>query len=705
MSMTKQTSVIEPPSDIYHFKNLLFDLSAEFINTSLTRLGDVIDNTLEVVSRYWGFDAAFLSVIGDDGVDSIHTYMAPHVGKRGRALASRNEIPWLMNKIMSGESVSQVRLPQELPTHAVKDREFCIRHGVKSNLSLPFKTSTSITGVFTIVCFRRYQSWSPELTEALQRLTQILAGILEKKQAIERLDEFLQFEHLLSTVSTTYIDLPVDRCSLAVKNDLGRLGRLLGADRCVLYSAMVQKGQLRWSVPFVWRPEIDEALGVGSDNWESDSCFCDDFHYASEKWLKSESVVFADPDELPFEATRMKKALERSGVKSYLSTPISVTGSILWALVIATTRAHRTWPEHIMSRLRLFGEVLTGALLRKMNEEDIRSSFFERSSEEPPERIQILEEPNVEDDFVEIVGQSDAFKQVLIKVRQVAPTNATVLLTGETGTGKGLIARAIHKASKRNNRPLMQVNCAALSPTLIESELFGHERGSFTGALTRRAGRFEAAHGGTLFLDEIGDLPLELQPKFLRVLQDGEFERVGGTATIKTDVRVIAATNRDLNKEVAAGRFRADLWYRLSVFPIFIPPLRERLEDIPLIMKAFVDKYGKGRNFNPLRPEDNANLRAHPWPGNIRELENIVERAVITSTNGNLYLDLPSPMADKESTGETLEEIERRHILKVIEEHGWKIDGLNGAASCLGLKPSTLRFRAKKLGIKRPARG
>jgi transcriptional regulator with GAF, ATPase, and Fis domain len=286
----------------------------------------------------------------------------------------------------------------------------------------------------------------------------------------------------------------------------------------------------------------------------------------------------------------------------------------------------------------------------------------------------------------------------------VAPTTATVLLLGETGTGKGLIARAIHNASKRKDRPFMQVNCAALTPTLIESELFGHEKGAFTGAAARRVGRFEAAHGTTLFLDEIGDLPFELQPKLLRVLQDGEFERVGGSTTIKTDVRVIAATNRDLEKEVEEGRFRRDLWYRLSIFPISIPPLRERLDDIPLFLSSFVTKYGTwmGKQFNMLPLKTIKALESYPWPGNIRELENLVERAVITSPDGNLQIELPVRWEAVADSKKTLQEFEKDHILKVLEETNWTIEGPNGAALRLGLKPSTLRFRAKKLDIRRP---
>jgi transcriptional regulator with GAF, ATPase, and Fis domain len=251
----------------------------------------------------------------------------------------------------------------------------------------------------------------------------------------------------------------------------------------------------------------------------------------------------------------------------------------------------------------------------------------------------------------------------------------------------------------------MQVNCAALTPTLIESELFGHEKGAFTGATARRVGRFELATGTTLFLDEVGDLPSELQPKLLRVLQDGEFERVGGSSTIKTDVRVIAATNRNLEKEVEEGKFRRDLWYRLNIFPIFVPPLRERLDDIPLFVQWFVRKYAKwsGKEFDMISQKTMRTLQNYPWPGNVRELENLIERAVITSPNGTLRVEMPLAKHAAPDKSKTLADFEREHIIKALEDTEWKIEGPRGAARRLALNPSTLRFRMQKLAIRRPS--
>jgi PAS domain S-box-containing protein len=318
----------------------------------------------------------------------------------------------------------------------------------------------------------------------------------------------------------------------------------------------------------------------------------------------------------------------------------------------------------------------------------------------------------------EIIGHSEALRRVLADVNQVAVADATVLILGETGTGKELIARAIHRASRRRDKPLIKVNCAAIPATLIESEFFGHEQGAFTGATKKRDGRFALAHGGTIFLDEVSELPFDLQSKLLRVLQEGEFEPVGSAHTRKVDARVIAATNRDLGQAVRDGRFREDLYYRLNVFPILLPPLRERREDIGILAAAFAQKFARrmGRSLEPLSHNCLRRLETYNWPGNVRELQNIVERAVITSSDGNLNLDraLPEtvnsphimPSSDGAAakhvrTAKELEELERQNLIAALESVDWKVAGSNGAAQLLGIKPTTLSSRMKALGIER----
>ncbi|MCI0535168.1 MAG: sigma 54-interacting transcriptional regulator [Verrucomicrobiales bacterium] len=350
------------------------------------------------------------------------------------------------------------------------------------------------------------------------------------------------------------------------------------------------------------------------------------------------------------------------------------------------------------------------------------------------ENIYLQEELKSVHNFEEIVGQSPALLDVIEKVNRVAKTDASVFITGETGTGKELFARAIHSASARRDKPLIKLNCAALPASLVESELFGHEKGAFSGAIQRRIGRFELAQGGTIFLDEIGEVPPDVQVKLLRVLQEREFERVGGSTPIKIDVRVIAATNRDLPKAIREGKFREDLFYRLNVFPIALPPMRDRAGDLPLLVQFLVAKFGArvGRRIEAIEKKTMALLEAYRWPGNIRELENILERAIILSNGSTLAIDpevfgstaiaaasgprptiargdaadAPAKAGDLTTqSADSLETIERNHVLAVLGQTDWVIDGPRGAAKILDLHPNTLRSRMKKLGIKRGTRG
>jgi PAS domain S-box-containing protein len=371
--------------------------------------------------------------------------------------------------------------------------------------------------------------------------------------------------------------------------------------------------------------------------------------------------------------------------------------------------------EATLSRFDLQREPFYTLILRNINdrleaEQKIRSLTVETEY--------LCEEINALIGSDEVVGGSESLMRVLGDVKEVAPTDATALIMGETGTGKELIARAIHAASRRRRKPLIKVNCAAIPAALIESEFFGHEQGAFTGATKRREGRFALAHGGTLFLDEIGELPIDLQSKLLRVLQEGEFEPVGSSQTRKIDVRVIAATNRDLEKSVGEGKFREDLYYRLNVFPIRLPPLRERREDIGVLAMAFARRFAQrmGRTLEPLSEDCLRRLQAYHWPGNVRELQNVIERAVITARDGRLNLDRalpdgagPAAAAETPSNGapkrvrtaHELEALERENLLAALESAGWRVAGENGAARLLGMKPTTLNSRMKALGITR----
>jgi len=348
---------------------------------------------------------------------------------------------------------------------------------------------------------------------------------------------------------------------------------------------------------------------------------------------------------------------------------------------------------------------------RKKAEESLQGTYAEikrLKDRLQAENVYLQQEVDRQFNFGEIIGQSEVLSQVFLRVEQVAPMNATVLLLGETGTGKGVVARALHSSSSRKSRPLITVNCTTLPATLVESELFGREKGAFTGAHDRQIGRFELADGGTIFLDEIGEMPLDLQCKLLRVIQDGEFERLGSSRTIKTDVRIIAATNRDLKEEIKNGAFREDLYYRLNVFPITMPPLRQRKDDIPLLVNHFVAKFNKkiGKKIETVSKDTLNTLQAYHWPGNVRELESVIERAVITSQGRALQvLDRFEVFKQvEEPTGQevkALVDLEHDHILQVLRSTGWRIEGKTGAAGILGLNASTLRARMRKYGIVR----
>ena len=394
-------------------------------------------------------------------------------------------------------------------------------------------------------------------------------------------------------------------------------------------------------------------------------------------------------------------ALLEEGIRAAVSVPMVVKGKVTGTLNVGS-RVPDRYGQGEVSLLAAIAEQVALALENLLAYEEI-AALKARLQEE---NVYLQEEVRRDAAFGDVVGESPAILGVLANVRKVAATDSTVLITGETGTGKELIVRAIHALSRRKDTVLVKVNCAALPAGVIESELFGHEKGAFTGALTRKVGRFELAHGGTLFLDEVGDLPLELQAKLLRVLQEGEFERVGGTQTLTVDVRLVAATNRDLERAVSDGHFRADLYYRLNVFPIHLPPLRERRQDIPGLARHFAMLYAAkmGKPVGPLSADVLDRLAAYGWPGNVRELQNVIERAVILSSKSRFELpDLLAPPAGGSPPRRppSLEDVERQHIVATLEETGWRVSGDRGAAKILGLKRTTLEARMRKLGILR----
>ncbi len=517
-----------------------------------------------------------------------------------------------------------------------------------------------------------------------------------------------RFERLLALLSARLLAAPLESFEGLIDDTMRQLIEFVGVERASLAELepdgartrithavslpglpAFPTGVLSADVPWIWRRVIRER----------------------------KPLVISRVSDLPPEAMADAEVLRRHGVQSAAVSPIVAGDRVLGSFSFGFITREHVWPDLTLDRIALVSEVLAGALLRREHERALRTTLAEVNALRErlaAENEYLREYAFAAEGFEDIVGESPVLRSVLFQAEQVAQTDSTVLLLGETGTGKELIAKAIHFKSRRRDRRLVEVNCAALPPTLIESELFGHEKGAFTGALSRKIGRFELADRSTLFLDEVGELPLALQAKLLRVLQEGEFERVGSSVTHKADVRVITASNRDLSASVREGTFRADLYYRLRVFPIELPPLRARKEDIPVLVWHFLGQLTRtlGKKIDRVQAPTMQRMVEYGWPGNIRELRNVLERAVILSPGSTLSLEelgeapRVAPAAAPGAAGAvTLAEVEREHILRALEACDWRVRGKDNAASRLGLNASTLYSRMKKLGIRRSTPG
>ena len=533
------------------------------------------------------------------------------------------------------------------------------------------------------------------------------------------------FETLLWELFLRLMDVPGDRVEAEILSAQRRLCQALDLDRSVLWQTHPDHST-RLYVTHVYdaahdspdAASVDGSILRGRDRefLVSDSSITkhadasDYFPWLAERLLKGETVVVTAVEELPAAAAADAASLRRFGTKSTVTVPLKAHDSILGALSFATTRQAREWPGELVARFDRVAQIFAKSLARGKTEKKLQLAMedLKRLRDRlQHENVYLRDEIRQRQNPAQIVGTSAAIRRTLDLVGQVAPTGSTVLLLGETGTGKERFAAAIHELSPRRSRPMVKVNCAAIPSTLIESELFGREKGAYTGALTSQIGRFELANGSTIFLDEIGDLPVETQIKLLRVIENREFERLGSPRPVHADVRIIAATNKDLNQAVRDGRFREDLFFRLNVFPIPLPALRERLEDIPLLAMAIVDELGAsmGRQFDAISRTSLLALQHYHWPGNIRELRNVVERAMITTDGPVLNIELPStPVRRPGSAPLSLKTLEREHVLAVLQQTGWRIRGPRGAAVILGLPPTTLENRMVRLGISRPGK-
>jgi PAS domain S-box-containing protein len=516
-------------------------------------------------------------------------------------------------------------------------------------------------------------------------------------------NEQLGFQRLIADIASRLVQVHPDDVDTAINESLREVGETLQVDSVI-----------------VWQAGRGESAAVSSHYWVAPPHASPPEPYltADLPWVFSnveagEACWFTRIDEVPDPIDR--ETLRRQGPVSKIVFPLTLHADgnrMLGALAIGSMSQEREWVPSIRERLRLVAGVISQALARKGSQtaldealQEIRHLHDRLAGRDRgnDEGVETRREVKILRSSRPVVSESPTIKRALAQVEQVAPTPATVLLLGETGAGKEVFAQAIHDLSPRHHRHMVRVSCAAIPPALIESELFGRERGAYTGALSRQIGRFEAANQSTLFLDEIGDLPLEVQVKLLRVLQERVIERLGSTQQLKVDVRIIAATNRNLEQAVTDGTFREDLFYRLNVFPIVVPPLRERVEDIPGLVWAFIDEFSRlfGKRIESVSKDSLRDLQGYSWPGNVRELRNVIERAVILASGPHLVVQAPKPSVRAAQTAQTLEALEIRHIRSVLESTNWRVRGRGGAAERLGLKPTTLESRMARLGITR----
>jgi PAS domain S-box-containing protein len=509
------------------------------------------------------------------------------------------------------------------------------------------------------------------------------------------LDEQLAFERFVAELSGQFINLPAAEIDAAIRDALRRICEQTGLDRSTFYR-IGSDGQLAdslsWTAPGV--SALDAPPGV-----------LPAVPWSIERVRAGEILTFSSVSQIPDAADR--DGYLAAGTKAAVIVPLWVEGSVEGTVGYCAIQAERSWPEDVVHRLTVIASVFGEVLARQRREEAVQAAAAEAQrlkDQLQVENVYLRREARERLGPTNVVGRSAAVRRVLDQIEQVASTDSTVLLLGETGTGKELFATQIHELGTRQGRAMVRVNCAAIPTTLIESELFGREKGAFTGALARQIGRFELASHSTIFLDEIGDLPADVQVKLLRVLEERQIERLGSPRPIPVDTRIIAATHRNLEQRIAEGTFREDLYYRLNVFPIHVPPLRERVEDIPLLVWRFVEEFSKafGKQVDAIDKDNLTALQRYSWPGNIRELRNVVERAMIVATGRQLTI--PVPLASLKSTRRSskLVDVEKEHIRSVLEGSAWRIRGPGGAAERLGLKPTTLETRMAKLGVKRP---
>jgi transcriptional regulator with GAF, ATPase, and Fis domain len=685
------------------FEPLLTDIAANFVNLPAARIDASITDAQERICGHLGLDRSVLWQFAAEGSGRM---LLSHIHDTSQGFLpdapfdAGKTFPWISGQVLQGNNVIIGRI-EDLPPEAAHDRQSLVQWGVKSSFVMPLSVDEKIIGALSFGKLSQATIWSFNITQRLQLISQIFANALSRKQAEARLTALRRFETLVAEISAQFVHLSSDRIDAEIEEAQRRICECL---------------ELEFSSLWQWSDKNPESMilthlhsppppygPVRPDHLEAQVAF----PWKLEQLMQGRLIACTTSD-LPPEAERDIESYRTYGIKSSVVVPLTTGGGpVIGVLSFEDLKVERSWPEPILNRLRTVAQIFANALARKRWELKLRTQLEEikdLKQKLEAECIFLRKEVERHHTHKEIVTDNPAMHRILTQVEQVAGTGATVLIEGETGTGKELLARAVHRLSDRRDRPLVTVNCASLPPTLVESELFGREKGAYTGAMTRMTGRFEMADGATLFLDEIGELPLDIQAKLLRVLEQGSFERLGSTKPIRVDVRFIAATNQDLSRQVDAGKFRKDLFFRLNVFPIELPPLRKRPEDIPSLVWHFVRQFeaDMGRRIEVIPRRCMDELLRYPWPGNIRELRNVVERALITCNDRTLELRPLHAGVDQSPENLDLEENERRHIQRVLHQTGWRLAGKDGAAEVLGLKRTTLYSKMKKLGIRRP---
>jgi formate hydrogenlyase transcriptional activator len=691
------------------FDRLLVPFSVRCLNASLDQLDREVEKGLEEVNSFFGGDRVLIWEFSEDGQQAhlTHSYARAGAELPARSLL-RETLPYIFDSVHSLKNLCVSQL-EDLPQDAHIDKQYLEWSGIRSLIVIPLLVGGTLRGGLSLASISTERTWSNEDLFNFQRVGMVIAGVLDRKRSHEMLERRMRFETLITDMSARFVNIAPGQVDREIERALEQVLEFFQVERCGLLGISLDRKRLH--VTHI-------ACAEGIERVSGDVDLAIPFPWIYERVvLKGQPLCISRLEELPESAGQDRLSCIALGVKSFMNIPISFEGMVSSVIVLNAMRGERSWPEEYVPRLRLLGEIFANAVERRKADVALRESEEQlqarlREIEKLKQKIELenlylRKEASLLFEHGDIVGESAAMKTVLALAEQVARTDSTVLISGETGTGKELLAREIHRLSSRKDRPLVTVNCASLPPTLIENELFGREKGAYTGAISRMAGRFEVADGSTIFLDEIAELPLDLQSKLLRVIEEGAFERLGSTKTIHVNVRLIAATNRNLSEEVKQGVFREDLFYRLNVFPITIPPLRDRTEDIPPLVWAFVRQLEKkmGKQIENISKRCMEALQHYPWPGNVRELRNVIEHAMIVTHSKTLLVLVPAVTntGQPDNNGFELEAAERRHILTVLQKCGWRIHGAGGAADALGLKRSTLQSKMKKLGIERPS--